>query len=299
MINAPHYSATGAKHGHAFALPDDTFDGVVNDAVLHQVVKAHLANQRQGTAKTKTRSFVSGGNQKPWKQKGTGRARQGSTRAPHWRGGGTVFGPIPRDYRADTNRKVRQLARRSALNARAREGMLHVIDAITMDAPKTSTILGILGKLTLADTKTLILTDGSKPPVYLSCRNVPHLEVLPFSDATAYDILHADALVIESGAFGAGDSSAEGDAGETEAGAPRKRATKAAKHASSGREKKPSPRAVKSAAKSAARSSAKAAKRAQSKSEGKSVKHAASKKAAPKHAAAKGAKKSAHKKASE
>ncbi|HEY4099932.1 MAG TPA: 50S ribosomal protein L4 [Gemmatimonadales bacterium] len=291
MINAPHYSATGAKHGHAFALPDDTFDGVVNDAVLHQVVKAHLANQRQGTAKTKTRSFVSGGNQKPWKQKGTGRARQGSTRAPHWRGGGTVFGPIPRDYRADTNRKVRQLARRSALNARAREGMLHVIDAITMDAPKTSALLGILGKLTLADTKTLILTDGSKPPVYLSCRNVPHLEVLPFSDATAYDILRADALVIESGAFGAGGSDADGDEGEAETGAPRKRTAKVAKKAS--------PRAVKSAAKSAARSSAKAAKRAQSKSEGKSAKHAASKKAAPKHAAAKGAKKSAHKKASE
>ena len=111
-----------------FALPADYFDGTVNEPVLHQAVKVYLNNQRQGTAKTKTRSFVSGGNQKPWKQKGTGRARQGSTRAPHWRGGGIVFGPIPRDYRTDIPRKVKQLARKSALNARAREGALHVVE---------------------------------------------------------------------------------------------------------------------------------------------------------------------------
>jgi large subunit ribosomal protein L4 len=215
MIEAPHFSASGSRHAQAFALPDNPFDGQVNEDVLHQAVKSHLANQRQGTAKTKTRSFVSGGNQKPWKQKGTGRARQGSTRAPHWRGGGTVFGPIPRDYRVDTNRKVRQLARRSALNARAREGMLHVVDPFAMDAPKTSFVLGLLGKLSLGGTKTLILTDGSKPSVYLSCRNVQHLDVLPFTDATAYDILRADALVIESAALGFG--AVADDAGEEKA----------------------------------------------------------------------------------
>ncbi len=202
MIDAPHYSATGSKHPQAFALPEHTFDGNVNEDVLHQAVKTHLANQRQGTSKTKTRAFVSGGNQKPWKQKGTGRARQGSTRAPHWRGGGIAFGPTPRDYRADSNRKVRQLARRSALNARAREGMLHVVDTFTLDAPKTSTLLGLLAKLSLTETRTLILTDGSKPTVYLSGRNVQHIDVLPFTDATAYDILRADALVIESDALG-------------------------------------------------------------------------------------------------
>src|SRR5678815_5336248 len=120
MIEAAHYSAAGAKHKSAFALPADFFDGTVHEPVLHQAVKTYLNNQRQGTAKTKTRSFVSGGNQKPWKQKGTGRARSGSSRSPIWRGGGIVFGPIPRDYRSDIPRKVRQLARRSALNARAR-----------------------------------------------------------------------------------------------------------------------------------------------------------------------------------
>jgi large subunit ribosomal protein L4 len=210
MINAPHYSATGSKHHEAFALPADPFDGAVNEDVLHQAVKVHLQNQRQGTAKTKSRSFVSGGNQKPWKQKGTGRARQGSTRAPHWRGGGTAFGPIPRDYRADSNRKVRQLARRSALNARAREGMLHVVDPFAMDKPKTSALMALLAKLALGDTKTLILTAGSKPTVYLSSRNVPHIEVLPFTDATAYDILRADALVIESAALGIADTADDG-----------------------------------------------------------------------------------------
>ena len=223
MIEAPHYSTSGSKHATAFALPNDTFDGVVNENVLHQAVKDFLANQRQGTAKTKTRSFVSGGNQKPWKQKGTGRARAGSSRSPVWVGGGTVFGPIPRDYRADTNKKVRQLARRSALNARAREGMVHVVDPFTMDAPKTSALMALLTKLSLGETKTLILTAGSKPPVYLSARNVPHINVLPFSDATAYDILHADALVIESAALGTGVSDGE------DAPAPKARAAKPAK----------------------------------------------------------------------
>jgi hypothetical protein len=114
-----------------------------------------------------------------------------------------VFGPIPRDYRADLNRKVRQLARRSALNARAREGMLHVVDPFTLHAPKTSALMGLLGKLDLGARRTLILTNGSNPAVYLSGRNVQRVDVLPFSDATAYDILRADALVIESAALGA------------------------------------------------------------------------------------------------
>ncbi|HEX3927247.1 MAG TPA: 50S ribosomal protein L4 [Gemmatimonadales bacterium] len=225
MINAPHYSATGSKHTGAFALPGDLFDGTVNEAVLHQAVKTYLANQRQGTAMTKTRAFVSGGNQKPWKQKGTGRARQGSSRAPHWRGGGVAFGPIPRSYRHELPRKVRQLARRSAFNARAREGMVHVVDTLTMDAPKTRTVINLIEKLSLGAVKTLFLTAGSKPAVYLSCRNVPHLEVLPFSDASAYDILHADALVIESDAFGAADAMTAGD--ETPAPARKPRAAKA------------------------------------------------------------------------
>ena len=135
MIEAPHYSATGARHKAAFELPAELFDGQVNEPVLHQAVKTFLGNQRQGTHQTKTRHFVSGGNQKPWRQKGTGRARQGSIRAPHWRGGGIVFGPHPRDYRTAIPRRVRQLARRSALNARAGEGALVVVDTLAFQSP--------------------------------------------------------------------------------------------------------------------------------------------------------------------
>lgn len=203
MINAPHFSAVGAKHKEAFALPADLFDGTVNEAVLHQAVTSFLGNQRQGTAKTKRRQEVSGGNQKPYKQKGTGRARQGTTRAPHFRGGGIVFGPIPRSYRVDLPKKQRQLARRSALNARAREGMVHVIDALTMEAPKSRVLVDLRAKLGLGETRILILTDGNKPAVHLSGRNVEGITVLPFADATAYEILHAEALVIESSALGA------------------------------------------------------------------------------------------------
>jgi large subunit ribosomal protein L4 len=255
MINAPHYSVTGSKHHEQFALPDDPFDGAVNEDVLHQAVKVHLQNQRQGTAKTKSRSFVSGGNQKPWKQKGTGRARQGSTRAPHWRGGGTAFGPIPRDYRADSNRKVRQLARRSALNARAREGMVHVVDPFAMDKPKTSKLMALLGKLALAETTTLILTDGSKPTVYLSSRNVPHLEVLPFTDATAYDILRAEALVIESAALSTGEAVEIAAHEAAEGRAPARKPAKHAKKATHQTAAKKSARAAKpkAAKKSAAK----------------------------------------------
>src|SRR6478735_11833166 len=148
MLEASHYSAAGAKKS-PFALPKDYFDGEVNEPVLHSAVRAFLNNQRQGTSATKTRSFVSGGNQKPWKQKGTGRARQGSTRAPHWRGGGIVFGPQPRDYTTGIPRKVKQLARKSAFNARAREGRLHVVEKVTFAAPKTKQLAELLGNLGL------------------------------------------------------------------------------------------------------------------------------------------------------
>src|SRR6266436_4500179 len=132
MIEAPHYSAAGAKK-KSVRLPAALFDGTVNEHVLHRAVVTYLANQRQGTSDTKTRSEVSGGNQKPWRQKGTGRARQGSTRSPHWRHGGIVFGPHPRDYRLGIPKKVRQLAKKSALNARAREILW--ADAVLVELP--------------------------------------------------------------------------------------------------------------------------------------------------------------------
>src|ERR671914_1028432 len=158
MIEAPHYTAEGAKRGSNFSLPAEYYDGTVNEPVLHQAVKVYLNNQRQGTHMTKSRSFVSGGNQKPWKQKGTGRARQGSIRAPHWRGGGGVFWPAPRGYRPGMPRKVKQLARKSALNARAREGALHVVERLAFRSPKTAQLAGLLGSLGLDGRKALVLT---------------------------------------------------------------------------------------------------------------------------------------------
>src|ERR671921_1509570 len=135
------YTALGTARTDKVTLPEATFDGVIIVPVMHKAVTAFLANQRQGNASTKIRKFVIGGNQKPWKQKGTGRARQGSTRAPHWVGGGTVFGPTPRSYAQYVPRKVRALARKSAFNARARENALIVIDSFDFEAPKTSQML--------------------------------------------------------------------------------------------------------------------------------------------------------------
>src|SRR5918999_5125938 len=134
-------------------LPPAVFDGTVNTAVMHQAVKAFLANQRQGNASTKTRRYVIGGNRKPWKQKGTGRARQGSIRAPHWVGGGTVFGPHPRSYAQYVPRRVRALARKSALNARARENAIVVVDAFAYDKPSTKRLTALLERLGVADKK--------------------------------------------------------------------------------------------------------------------------------------------------
>jgi large subunit ribosomal protein L4 len=201
MIEAPHYSSAGAKRESNFALPAEYFDGTVNEPVLHQAVKVFLNNQRQGTHKTKSRSFVSGGNQKPWKQKGTGRARQGSIRAPHWRGGGIVFGPTPRDYRTEIPRKVKQLARKSALNARAREGAMHVVERLVFRAPKTAQLVELLQSLDLAERKVLVLTAGHNANAYLSGRNLPGVEVMSYPEASAYDILWSEAVVVEEGAL--------------------------------------------------------------------------------------------------
>src|SRR3712207_5757589 len=167
-MQAAAFNADGSARDQRADLPAAYFDGTVNTPVMHQAVKAYLANQRQGNAATKTRRYVTGGNQKPWKQKGTGRARQGSIRAPHWVGGGTVFGPTPRSYAEYVPRQVRALARKSALNARARENAIVLIDAFRYDAPKTSRLLALLARLGVADRKVLILTDGVKEAVYLS-----------------------------------------------------------------------------------------------------------------------------------
>jgi large subunit ribosomal protein L4 len=183
-------------------LPSEVFDGIVNMPVMHRVVMAYRANQREGNAATKTRGLVVGGNQKPWRQKGTGRARAGSIRSPLWPGGGTVFGPQPRSYDQQVPKKMKALARRSAFNARARENSVYVIDKFTYDAPKTSVLAGLLQRMGVDDQKVLILTDGAKPNVYLSGRNLPRVEVLPYSDVSTYHLLWSDVVLIEATALG-------------------------------------------------------------------------------------------------
>jgi large subunit ribosomal protein L4 len=201
--NASAYTALGTARTEKVELPESTFDGVINMPVMHQAVKAFMANQRQGNASTKIRKYVVGGNQKPWKQKGTGRARQGSTRAPHFVGGGTVFGPTPRPYDEYVPRQVRILAKKSALNARANENAIMVIDAFNYDAPKTANLLALTARLDVADKKVLILTDGVKHNVFLSGRNIPNVHVMPYSDSSTYHILWSDVVLVEAGALGA------------------------------------------------------------------------------------------------
>jgi large subunit ribosomal protein L4 len=195
MYKARYYKADGKK-GRARALPDELFDGVVNDAVLHRAVKAFLSNQRQGTASAKTRAEVSGGTNKPFKQKGTGRARQGTIRAPHMAGGGRAFPPIPHKWTQKVPRKVKALARRSAFNSRAQGENVVLVDAFDFDEPKTGKLRDYLSSIE-AGGKVLILTEGVKESLYLSSRNLAKVRVLPFGDESAYDILWAGTVVIE------------------------------------------------------------------------------------------------------
>jgi large subunit ribosomal protein L4 len=254
------YTSLGTARTEKVVLPEATFDGVINVPVMHKAVTAFLANQRQGNAATKIRKFVTGGNQKPWKQKGTGRARQGSTRAPHWVGGGTVFGPTPRAYDQYVPRQVRVLAKKSALNARAREGSIFVIDAFNYEAPSTATLRALTARLGVDDKKVLVLTDGVKPNVFLSGRNIPSVHVMPYADASTYHILWSDVVLVEAGALGQSLEPIQ----ET-ATAPVKRARPAADVARG--ERKVAKRAGKTAAKksaakkSAARKEAKPAKK--------------------------------------
>ena len=200
-LDAAAYTALGTPRDRV-ALPGAVFDGTVNTPVMHQAVKAFLANQRQGTHATKTRRWVVGGNQKPWKQKGTGRARAGSTRSPVFRGGGTVFGPQPRGYEQTLPKQIKALARKSAFNARAREQAVVVIDRFAYDKPKTAQVVQLLARLELSHKKVLILTDGSKPNVYLSARNLPNVQVQPYGQVTTYDLLWSNTVLVEAPALG-------------------------------------------------------------------------------------------------
>ena len=195
MLKARYYEADGAQRAEQ-DLPEWLFDGVINEHVLHQVVKAYLSNQRQGTASAKSRGQVAGGSSKPWRQKGTGRSRQGTIRAVQWAGGGVAFPPIPRSWRQRIPKKVRALARRSAFNTRAQDQRVILVNGLDFEAPKTKQLLLLLAVIG-AKGSVLILTDGHRESVYLSGRNVPDVEVRPFGQESAYDILRANVVVIE------------------------------------------------------------------------------------------------------
>jgi large subunit ribosomal protein L4 len=231
MPEAQLYTAAADEKG-SYALPGE-FEGGVNEAVLYHAVRAYRNNQRQGTASTKTRAEVSGGGRKPWRQKGTGRARQGTTRAPHWPGGGVAFGPRPRSYQTDLPRKVKRLARQSALNARAREGAIFVIESLAFDAPKTKQLAELLTKLGLEQQKVLVLTAEHRPAVYLSGRNLPDVHVMRYVDASAYELLWSDAVLVEEPALGGHlvEGSAPKRAARKPAAAKRKATGRAAKRA--------------------------------------------------------------------
>lgn len=190
------YDITGKQTGEEIELMDYVFGVEFNEAVVHQAVVMQQANERQGTHATKTRGMVRGGGRKPWKQKGTGRARAGSVRSPLWVGGGTVFGPAPRSHAKDMPRKARRLAIRCALSAKVAEGALVVVDNLTFDAPKTKDAVAMLTGFEAADKKALIITDGENEKVEKSSRNIEKVKALSNDCLNVYDILNAEKVLL-------------------------------------------------------------------------------------------------------
>lgn len=176
-------------------LSDAVFNAEINEHVVYLVVKNILANRRQGTQSAKTRAEVRGGGRKPWRQKGTGRARQGSIRAPQWRGGGIVFAPKPRSYRYTTPKKVRRLAMKSVLSAKVQEKELIVVDKFQMDAPKTKEFVQSLKKMGAAN-KALVIAEGADNNVLLSARNIAGVKTATVGTMNVYDILKYDSLIL-------------------------------------------------------------------------------------------------------
>ena len=187
-------NASGKKAG-SVDLPDEVFGVQVNVPVMHRVVRAQLAAARAGTHSTKTRSEVRGGGKKPWRQKGTGRARQGSRRAPQWTGGGVVFGPTPRDHNLRVNKKEKLLALRSALTDRRAGGNLVVVDGLDFGAPRTARAVELLDTLGLADRKLLFVVDGLEEAAIKSFRNLPAVHLITFDQLNTYDVLASDAVL--------------------------------------------------------------------------------------------------------
>ena len=194
MANVKVYNMAGKEVGE-IALSDVIFGAEVNGAVLHAAVRAYLMNQRQGTQSTLTRSEVSGGGKKPWRQKGTGRARQGSTRAPQWTHGGIALGPKPRDYRTGMNKKVRKIALYSALSAKVADGDMIVVDSIAMESFSTKTMANMLNALG-ATKKSLVVLPTVDAVVIKSLANIPGVVTTQYNTVNVYDVLNADKFII-------------------------------------------------------------------------------------------------------
>ena len=189
------FRKTGEEAG-TVELPDELFAAPVNAAVMHQAVIAQLAGGRLGTHDTKTRGEVAGGGKKPYRQKGTGRARQGSRRAPHFTGGGVVFGPHPRSYEQRLPRKMKRLALRGALTAKYGDGAVRVVEDLAMEAIRTRELVGYLGALNVAG-RVLVVAPGRDQRLTLSARNLPDVEVILADSLNVVDVLKADVLLIE------------------------------------------------------------------------------------------------------
>ena len=194
MANAKLFNMAGQQIGE-IELSEGIFGIEPNEAVVHEVVKNHLANRRQGTQSTLTRAEVSGGGKKPWRQKGTGRARQGSTRAPHWTHGGIALGPKPRSYAVSMNKKARKLAICSALSAKVAAGQLILIDGLNMAEVKTKTFKSFID--TFEAGKALVITPEVNKNVVLSARNIPGVKTTFSGVISVYDILKADKLLVD------------------------------------------------------------------------------------------------------
>ena len=192
MANVSVYNMEGKEVG-TMELNDAVFGVEVNDHLVHLAVVRQLANNRQGTQKAKTRSEVSGGGRKPWRQKGTGHARQGSTRAPQWTGGGVVFAPTPRDYSFKLNKKERRLALKSALTSRVQENKFIVVDALTFDEVKTKKFQAVLDSFKVS--KALVVLDENDEKVVLSARNIPDVKTALTNTINTYDILKYNTVI--------------------------------------------------------------------------------------------------------
>jgi large subunit ribosomal protein L4 len=194
------YKKDGTKSGETIELSKEVFEIEPNDHVIYLSVKAYLANQRQGTHKSKERSEVHGGGKKPWKQKGRGGARAGTSRSPIWVGGGTIFGPKPHDYRQKLNKKVHSLARKSALSYKAKANQIVVVEDFNFEKPKTKDFVAILEALKAKGKRTLLLTNGTLENVYKSGRNIQKVNILEANKASAYDILNNQILLVQKSA---------------------------------------------------------------------------------------------------